>query len=226
MLTFHLAGINNQNFLMRDEETGSFWQQISGKAVSGPLAGRQLEPVGSEELSFALWRKENPQGMVLLPVAKFQQEYEPKDWEKRIGRARTVVDTSKTGIAPRTLMLGIELAGQSRAYPLNRVLEQKLVQDQVGGVAIILVVGQDGKSVRAFKREIPGIVPEAEFYRKQEGASGDGLFVDSATGGEWNFKGCAVSGPGGNRCLTAVATIRDYWFDWHLYHPKTTVYAH
>jgi len=29
-LTFHLAGINSQNFLMRDEETGTYWQQISG----------------------------------------------------------------------------------------------------------------------------------------------------------------------------------------------------
>jgi len=33
-LTFHLAGINNQNFLMRDEETGTYWQQISGYGIS------------------------------------------------------------------------------------------------------------------------------------------------------------------------------------------------
>ena len=31
-LTFHLAGINNQNFIMRDEETGSWWQQVTGVA--------------------------------------------------------------------------------------------------------------------------------------------------------------------------------------------------
>ena len=41
-LTFHLAGINNQNFLMRDEETGTYWQQISGRAIAGPLQGKQL----------------------------------------------------------------------------------------------------------------------------------------------------------------------------------------
>ena len=34
VLTFHLAGINNQNFLMRDEQTGTYWQQISGRAIS------------------------------------------------------------------------------------------------------------------------------------------------------------------------------------------------
>ena len=53
-LTFHLAGINNQNFLMRDEQTGTYWQQISGKAVSGPLSGSQLPFVHSDELAVAL----------------------------------------------------------------------------------------------------------------------------------------------------------------------------
>jgi hypothetical protein len=55
-LKFHLAGINNQNFLMRDEQTGTYWQQISGAAVSGPLAGRQLTLVPSDELTWALWK--------------------------------------------------------------------------------------------------------------------------------------------------------------------------
>jgi len=52
-LTFRLAGINNQNFLMRDEETGTYWQQISGAAISGPLKGRQLTLVHSDELTLA-----------------------------------------------------------------------------------------------------------------------------------------------------------------------------
>ena len=29
-LHFHLAGINNQNFIMQDEETGTWWQQVTG----------------------------------------------------------------------------------------------------------------------------------------------------------------------------------------------------
>lgn len=41
VLHFHLAGINNQNFIMRDEETGTWWQQVNGKAIHGPLKGHQ-----------------------------------------------------------------------------------------------------------------------------------------------------------------------------------------
>ena len=61
-LHFHLSGINNQNFLMRDEETGSWWQQVTGEAISGPLKGRRLEPVPQDELSFAVWKGEHGEG--------------------------------------------------------------------------------------------------------------------------------------------------------------------
>ena len=61
-LTFRLAGINNQNFLMRDEETGTYWQQISGEAIAGPLKGQRLELIRADELTFKLWREEQPGG--------------------------------------------------------------------------------------------------------------------------------------------------------------------
>ena len=67
VLHFHLAGINNQNFIMRDEETGSWWQQITGEAILGPLKGTRLKAVPQDEISFALWKREQPGGRVLRP---------------------------------------------------------------------------------------------------------------------------------------------------------------
>ena len=76
-LTFHLAGINNQNFLMRDDETGTYWQQVSGAAVSGPFKGRNLVLVSSDELTFGLWKTEQPHGTLVKDDAKFISEYAP-----------------------------------------------------------------------------------------------------------------------------------------------------
>ncbi len=53
-LYFHLGGINNGNALLRDAETSSIWQQSTGECIFGPLRGRHLALVSSEELSFAL----------------------------------------------------------------------------------------------------------------------------------------------------------------------------
>jgi Protein of unknown function (DUF3179) len=150
-LHFRLAGINNGNALLRDEETSSIWQQSTGEAIFGPLKGRQLEMVPSDELTFALWRKEQPEGQVLKPDAPYVAEYDPKDWERHVAATRTVVDTSKSGIAPHQLMIGVTMAEQSKAYPIESILAAKLIQDRIDGFPVLVVVGPDGASIRAFE---------------------------------------------------------------------------
>jgi hypothetical protein len=138
-LYFRLAGINNGNALMRDVQTNSIWQQSTGHAIFGPLKGEQLALIHSDELTFALWRKERPDGLVLQADAPYAGKYEDKDWEKEVEKTRTVVDTRKTGIAPHELMLGITMDGQSRAYPLKSILASRLIEDQVAGIPILIV---------------------------------------------------------------------------------------
>jgi len=222
-LTFHLAGINNQNFLMRDEETGTYWQQISGAAISGPLNGRQLELVHSDELTFATWRAEQPRGTILADVAKYTAEYSPKDWDVRMKRAPTVVDFRERGLKARDLMLGIRAFGASRAWPYERVISEKLIQDRLGSVPVLIVVGGDNQSVRAFRTRLPGVETGSDFYRLPN--TSRALLMDAATGSEWNFQGCAVTGRSKGICLEPVPMLKDYWFDWRNYNPQTSVYG-
>jgi hypothetical protein len=239
VLTFHLAGINNQNFLMRDDETGSYWQQITGVAVSGPLRGRRLTLIASDELSFALWAAEEPNGTVLKDVPKYASKYEAKDWEVKMKKERTVLSFADParGLEARTLMLGIQAFGASRAFPYDAVIQEKLVLDRVGAEPVLLVVGPDGQSVRVFRDHIPGIEGPSAFYRTLDDkqshpsdaawlkqASKAPLLMDEATGSQWSFQGCAVSGKASGLCLEPVGVIKDYWFDWRNYNPKTTVY--
>ena len=222
-LTFHLAGINNQNFLMRDDQTGTYWQQISGKAISGPLAGRQLTPVHSDELTFATWRSEEPHGTVLQDVSRYAGEYASKDWDVKMGRAPTVIGFREHGLKGRDLIVGIAAFGASRAYLYDDVLKQKLVKDRVGAEAVLLIVGQDGQSVRAFRGRIRGVAGAPDFYRLEN--TPGALFMDASTGSQWNFEGCAVSGKATGVCLEPVDMLKDYWFDWRNYHPDTTIYG-
>jgi len=112
----------------------------------------------------------------------------------RMKRAPTVIDFQEHGLQARDLMLGIQAFGASRAFPYDQVIREKLVKDRVGGEPVLLVVGPDGESVRAFRDRIPGVNGAPDFYRmggKQAGAE----LMDAATGSQWNFQGCAVSGP-------------------------------
>ena len=225
IFTFHLAGINNQNFLMRDDQTGTYWQQISGRAVSGPLAGTQLDPVHSDELTFALWAREAPGGTVLKPVGEYAGEYAPNDWDVRMARVKTVLDFPQSGIASRELMLGVDAFGAARAYPVSRILSEKLIEDRIGSEPVLVVVGPDNESIRVFRGRLKGADTAPDYYRKTStDTRSGGLFLDSATGSEWAFNGCAVSGKLAGQCLAPVYALKDYWFDWRNYHPETTVF--
>ena len=219
-MTFHLAGINNQNFIMRDEETGTYWQQISGAAISGPLKGRQLTLVHSDELTLATWKAEQPEGSVLDDVPQYVSDYAKRDWDVRMKKAPTVLSFAEHGLTARDLMLGIEAYGASRAFLYDRVVAEKLVKDHVGGEPVLLVVGPDDQSVRAFRGRIPGVDGVTDFYRLA-----GGVLMDDTTGSEWNFQGCATSGKSKGLCLEAIPMLKDYWFDWRNYHPQTSVYG-
>jgi Protein of unknown function (DUF3179) len=219
-LHFRLAGINNGNALLRDEETSSIWQQSTGEAIFGPLKGLQLELVPSDELTFALWRKEQPQGQVLKPDAPYEAEYDPKDWEQHVARTRTVVDTTKSGIGPHQLMIGVTVAGQSKAYPIETVLAAKLIQDRVEGSPVVLVVGPDGASIRAFEAGTDAEGTRLTFA----GGEGEMVMRDAQTGSAWNFQGCAVDGKLAGQCLKEIDAHKDYWFDWMNHHPGSGVF--
>jgi hypothetical protein len=213
-LHFRLAGINNGNALMRDEETRSVWQQSTGEAIFGPLKGQHLKLIHSSEVTYAMWRKEHPQGDVLKPNAPYLAEYEKKRWENYVEKTPAMVDTSKSGIKPHQLMLGVTVAGKNKAYPINSILAAKLIQDKVADSSVLVVVGPDGLSIRVFD------AAEFTFARSE----GDRVMQDAETGSGWNFQGCAVDGKLKGRCLKEIDAYKDYWFDWMNHHPETAVF--
>lgn len=282
-LHFYLAGINNQNFLMRDKETGTWWQQINGKAIYGPLKGASLDLVPYDELTFGEWKSEVSGGQVLAEVPKYAKNYE-SNWEPEIGKLPVVISFPGTELKSRDIVVGLELNGASRAYPWETLVKQSPVLDHAGGTPLLIAVAPDKKSFRVFVSRIDG--KDAEFFLKGEaeetadsskvaqkvdppsdpklettstGASSTNsgqasaavaassstssaaqtqastksdsptkpwILIDATTGGEWNFQGCAVSGPAQGKCLDRVPALKDYWFDWRNYHPDTTIYKH
>jgi hypothetical protein len=224
VLHFHLSGINNQNFIMRDEETGSWWQQVTGEAILGPLKGHHLKSVFHDELSFGLWKREKPQGRVLRPDERITaaREYAPANWEEWMSRAPVLPQFKKAGqdLEPRATIIGIALNGAAKAYPLTTLQKQSPIIDRVGGVPVVILVGEDNRSVRAFESTVDG--RNLEFFMKTEGSAGQ--LVDAEAGSVWNFEGKATAGPLAGQQLKKVAVLEDYWFDWRVYHPNTAVY--
>ncbi len=222
VLNFHLAGINNQNFIMRDDETGSWWQQVSGECVLGPLKGKRLKMVAHDELTYATWRREGGGGRVLGPDPRVLAvgQYGPADGERRVQRmpvATTLADADAV-LPARTLVIGVEAGGASKAYPADVLAKQNPIIDQIGDTPLLVLLGDDGKSVRVFDRRVEGRALEL-FLQPDTHA-----LVDKETGSLWDFTGTATSGALAGRKLARLQPVKDYWFDWKMYHPQTGVY--
>ena len=207
---------------MRDEETGSWWQQVSGEAIQGALKGAKLENVAMDELTFAVWKRENPNGRVLRPDAKIlaANKYESADWENQVAKMPVRIgDKLDKTLEPRTLIVGVTVNNQSKAYPFSAVQKQSPILDSVGGSEIMILLGEDGKSVRAFERQIDG--KTLEFFVQPDSSE----IVDAETNSVWNFAGEAVIGASKGRQLKQIQVLKDYWFDWKNYNSETQLYA-
>jgi hypothetical protein len=219
-LRFVLAGINNQNFIMRDEETGSWWQQVTGEAIRGPLRGKRLTHVPHDEITFGRWRSEFPGGRVLRPATDTAWITFSRDWEEETARYPVRIAASLDSVlAPREVVVGIDHDGRSRAYPLEAVRRQSPLHDQLGNVPIVIALARDG-SMRGFDRRVNG--QTLEFFARTD--STELVLVDGATGSVWDFTGRAASGSLAGARLNPVYLQHDYWFDWKTYHPATSVY--
>jgi len=218
-LKFHLAGINNQNFIMQDEQTGSWWQQVTGEAILGSLKGQRLNAVLHDELSFSIWKQEHPRGRVLRPGESAKRVSE--DWEERTAKMPVFSQlNSDSELNPRAEIVGIKIGNAAKAYPLSAIQPQTPVLDYVGDTSVVIVMAQDKKSIRAFERRIDG--DELEFFAKPD--SQPPRLIDTQTGSEWDFRGRGVSGKYSGRELKKIFALKDYWFDWKAYNPDTIVY--
>jgi hypothetical protein len=222
VLHFHLAGINNQNFIMRDEETGSWWQQVTGEAIFGPLKGKHLKPVFLDELTFATWKHEEPQGRVLRPDEQIAAsgKYAPADWEQRMLRVPVATQTNAPVLDQRELVAGLNLNGAAAAYPIAALRKQNPIIDKLGGTPLIVVMSEDGQSVRAFQTKVEEVA--REFFLKPNSSP---LRMIDDQGTEWDFTGTALNGRLAGKQLARIPVLKDYWFDWKTYNPNTSVYT-
>jgi hypothetical protein len=220
-LTFRLAGINNQNFIMRDEETGTWWQQVSGCALHGPLAGRCLTPILWDEVTFAVFRADHPGGEVLRPDEATRADYDTARWEEEIAELPTVTPVSDADrLEPRDLIVGIAEGGAAIAFPAEEIGGRTLLLGRVGGTPVAVVLHPDGRSLRCFDRRVGD--ETLDLYLAP--GSNPPVILDAKSGSLWDFSGAAVSGPLAGERMRRINCLKDYWFDWKTYHPKSEIY--
>src|SRR5262249_38694291 len=140
----------------------------------------------------------------------FSEEYAPADWETDMASEAVVTPIDPADpMSPRTLVAGIAIGDASRAYPLAGMSGDGPINDLLDGVPILLVTADEGRSVRAYRRDVGG--KRLEFFAKA--GHRPGTWLDAETGAEWSFAGEALPGPLAAPRLKRIPVLFDYWFE-------------
>src|SRR5690348_8409103 len=74
--TFGVSGLlYRRNVVFYDVETGSLWSQLLSEAVAGPLAGKRLKLLPSENSTWGAWKILHSDTQVLSFATGVQRDY-------------------------------------------------------------------------------------------------------------------------------------------------------
>jgi len=224
-LTFGVSGkLADDDLVMYDRETESEWKQSTGECIAGPLEGHTLTIRPATMTAASTFAEEYPEGRYLAPPEGKRRVTVPTDDGDLATELRDIdysedhfadyVDGDwlgsrsrdaprswdRTDLAPKEVVLGIELGDEAVGVPYSSVGADNAVDLSVGGTDVVILEA-DG-DLHAF--EDPG------FHLAPVGNGrydGDGTTWNGATGR-------AADG----RRLSRTPTRRLFAFAWQSDH--------
>ena len=207
------VGLRDGVFILYDRKTRSWWSQVAGTAVQGPLAGERLVKLASTVTTWAAWRREHPETSVWSDPSLPGRRRFTEESLSRITLA------GEGPIVNQDLVVGIEGETSSRAYLLRRLAGAgRIANDTVDGVPVVVVLEEDAVSVHAWGRRVKGRTLTFE-------AAGEKL-LDRETRSSWDARtGRALSGPLAGASLETVVYTTALWYAWRSQRPDTTLWS-
>ena len=209
---FRLVGMDHFNAMFEDAGTGSWWQQATGIAVTGPLKGTRLAEVPSAQMSLSDWQALHPNSLTLQPDPHFKAKYDSlKGYDE--GTIRGSLEKRDTGSWKfKSWVIGVSLNGQTRAYDWNSLVHTRLIQDTIGNSSLLLTILPDNRTFYALSR------PDSlHFYYEPQ----THLLKDGNTQSTWQPDGLCSEGPLKGQKLVAIQAYQEFWHSWKTFHPLT-----
>lgn len=235
-LRFGSSGLlHRSNKLMVDAATRTLWNQLTGEPVLGPLAaeGRALRVLPVVLSSWETWRRRHPQTRVLDLDTGFRRPYRlGAPYGGYFASPQTMFPVwQRSRVLPaKARVYALRVEGVPKAYPIDALARERVVNDEVSGAAVVLVAGGEVLRVEGLAQRVGPVSYEAGLevraYRRGErrfrpGADGTQLLDDA--GRPWRVEEDALLGPEGERAERLPGFLA-YWFGWHAFFPQTLVY--
>ena len=216
--TFRMTGGVGSNVAFADVATETTWQQATGEAVEGPLTGQYLQRVNALETTFGELCADHPEALVMLPHPGLEENYAHYKPQLATANERFRGSATEDPRRPRhDRIMGLEVSGGYKAYPLKELAMQPLINDTVGESPVLVTYAVDTKTSRAFSRVVDG---QTLTFSK----TGSGELTDQETSSHWSRTGRAIAGPLEGAQLVELPPLPSFWFSWAQFNPETEVF--
>jgi hypothetical protein len=214
--SFRLVGMDHFNAMFEDKTTKSWWRQATGEAITGKRKGEKLREIPSQQMRLGAWLRSNPASLIMQPDPAFAKQY--KDL------AGFDLGTLKSGLEKRdsaswkfkSWVIGVEHGKLTKAYDWNGLVSNRVINDAVGDLPVVLTIEKDNASWHAWNRAVKG--QTLTFATDSLGLR------DVETSSIWSEDGVCFDGAMKGEKLQPVRASQEFWHSWQAFHPATSTY--
>ena len=222
--TFGVSGKLIMNALvMYDHQTRTLWSQFLRKGIKGPLVGTELESIPVTQTTWSLWRELHPDTLVLDKRGSYQTDvYSGYYTDSRAGVVGE--STFDERLNRKELVLGVDVGGNTKAYPFKILEDLGLVNDTFSGQNVLVFFDKATGTGLVYDREVDGRLLTFHIVGQPNGALT--FLEDNETGSRWMaFTGTAIEGELKGKTLNRALSHLSFWFAWKDWNPDTELFT-
>jgi hypothetical protein len=210
---FRLVGMDHFNAMFEDSKTGTWWRQVNGEAIIGPLKGKQLAEIPAEQVTLASWISRYPQTKILQPDSLFKEEYANlinyDEGKNKDGLQRR----DSLSWRDKSWVIGTQVGMEPRAYDWIELAKRKVINDQIGSTSLLVAMESDSVNFHVWKR------PDSLQF-----SLNNNVLIDDKTSSKWDWGGKCIEGKLVGSSLENIQSYQEYWHSWKTFRPQTTQY--
>ena len=158
----------------------------------------------------------------IIPLEKIKSGGPPKDGIPSIDTPEFIEASQEYHVSDSDTVLGLEINGDVRAYPLSILVWHEIVNDNVGGVPVAVTYCPLCFTNQVFERVIDG--QEVEFGTSGKLYNSNLVMYDRLTNSYWSQAlGKAIVGELTGYELSTIPFDVIKWGDWKSLHPDSVV---
>ncbi len=228
-LEFGSSGLlMRSNKLMYDRNTDTVWNAITGEPAFGPLttSGVVLDVLPVVVSDWASWLEAHPDTSVLSMDTGFRRNYTNgaaySDYFNSTELMFPSWQQDTALIENKEMVFGLRLQGQAKAYPLETIIPQRIINDRVGETDVLIIA--EATPEREFFEPGGAVVRAFDRQGLHFSAGADETSLVDDEGRAWRITEEGLLGADGER-LKRIGGHLAFWFGWFGFYPDTLVYG-